>query len=153
MKPLALLTVIPLAFAAVVDSNTPLSFCDLVRDPKKFNGQVVTIRATYHYGFERQQLYCLDCLDMGKTWLEIPWDIDDASKKALRRAGKDAGIVNLTVRGTFMSGSAYGHLGGYRYKFVAEKISNVVVIVKGMKALEEESAAEKKWACGGTNPK
>src|SRR5882762_3278488 len=129
---------------SVAGSDATITFCDLVRNPEKFNGKEVTIRATYHYGFEWSQLYCLDCLDKGRAWLEIPNDIDEGSEKALKRTPKDAGIVNLTVSGTFMSGSIYGHLNGYKYKVVAKKISNVAVIVKGMKTLAEEKEAEKR---------
>jgi len=137
----------------VAGSGPAVSFCDLVRNPEKFNTKEVTIRATYRYGFEWEELYCLDCVDKGKAWLEISADIDDASQKALERAPKGAGIVNLTVSGTFMSGSTYGHSNGYRYKFVAKEIRDVSVVLKGMKSPAEETEAEKKWACGGTNPK
>jgi hypothetical protein len=138
---------------SVAGSDPTVSFCDLVRNPEKFNGKEVTIRATHRYGFEWEELYCLDCLDKGKAWLEIPTDIDSASAKAMKHAPKGAGIVNLTVSGTFMSGSTYGHSSGYRYQFVAKKIREVSVVLKGMKSAAEEQTAEKRWACGGTNPK
>lgn len=118
-----------------------------------YNGKEVTVRATYKYGFEWHTLYCLDCLDKGKAWLELPVDLDGASVKALKRAPNGAGTVNLTVQGLFMSGAHYGQENMYRYKFVAHKVSNVVVVIRGMKPLEEEEKAEKRWACGGTNPK
>jgi hypothetical protein len=118
-----------------------------------FNGKEFTIRATYRYGFEWQQLYCLACLDKGKAWLEISNDMDSASEKALKHAPKNAGIVNLTVTGIFMSGSTYGHLNGYRYKFVANKVRNISIVSRGMRSPAEERAAEERWACGGTNPK
>jgi hypothetical protein len=44
-------------------------------------------------------------------------------------------------------------MNGYRYRFVAGKVENVAVISKGMKPLEVEKAAERRWACGGANPK
>lgn len=125
-------------------SQSPLSFCDLVRNPETYNGKEVTVRATYRYGFEWQQLYCLDCLDKGRAWLELPNDPDDSLLKDLRRAPKGAGIVNLTVQGTFKSGGSFGHLNGYRYEFTARKISNVAVVSKGMKDIGEEEKAEKK---------
>ena len=104
--------------AAAVQSQASVSFCDLVRSPEKYDGKVVSIRATYRYGFEWQQLYCIDCLDRGKAWLEIPPDLDNTSDKALRRAPKGAGIVNLTVQGVFVSGGRFGHMNRYPYKFV-----------------------------------
>lgn len=129
------------------------SFCDLLRAPERYDGKEVTVRATYRYGFEWQQLYCLDCLDKGRAWLTIPNDLDDDSARALRRAPRGAGIVNLTVQGILKSGGSYGHLNGYRYEFVAHRISQVATVSKGMKSPEEEREAEKRWACGGTNPK
>lgn len=150
---LSRITVIFFLLGTPAGSDPIVTFCDLVRSPQEFSGKEVTVRATYRYGFEWQEFYCLDCLDKGKAWLEIPVDIDDASEKAMRRAPKGAGIVNLTVHGTFFSGSTYGHLNGYRYKLVAKNISRVAVIVKGMKSVEEERAAEKRWACGGANPR
>ena len=139
--------------ATAVQSQTPVSFCDLVRNPEKYDGKVLSVRATYRYGFEWQQFYCLDCLDRGKAWLEIPSDLDNTSEKALRRAPKGAGIVNLTVEGVFVSGGRFGHMNGYPYKFVVHKVRDVAVVLKGMKGLAEEEKAEKQGACGGSNPK
>src|SRR5712664_1833342 len=98
MRALSVILLILFLSAAVGGSDSRATFCDLVRNPEKFNGKEVTIRATYHYGFEWQQLYSLDCLDKGKAWLEIPADIDDASEAAMKHAPKGAGIVNLTVK-------------------------------------------------------
>lgn len=134
-------------------AEPPTTFCELLRNPGKYSGKEVTVRATWKYGYEWSQLYCLDCLDKGKAWLEIPGDINDASIKALRRAPKDAGIVNITVRGTFMSGSHFGHLNGYPYQIVVRQVTDVAVVLKGMKSPEQEKEAEKRWACGGANPK
>ena len=128
------------------------TFCDLLRNPDKYNGKEVTVRATYRYGFEWQQLYCLDCVEKGRAWLEIPGDGDESLDRSLRRTPK-AGIVNLTVQGLFLSGSTYGHMNGYSYQITAHKISSVVVLLKGIKSREEEQRVEKRWACGGTNPK
>jgi hypothetical protein len=153
MRTLSRILLILFLTETVAGSDARVSFCDLVRNPERFKGKEVTVRATYRYGFEWEELYCLDCLDKGKAWLEIPADIDDASEKALKRAPKGAGIVNLTVSGIFESGSTYGHSNGYRYKFVARKISDAAVIVKGSKSPAQEKEAEKQWACGGTNPK
>jgi hypothetical protein len=107
-------------FSAVVavsgHSETQVSFCDLVKNPEHYNGNEVTVRATYRYGFEWQYLYCLSCPDSGKVWLEIADDLDDASVKALKRAPKGAGTINLTVHGVFMSGRRYGHENGYQFQ-------------------------------------
>jgi hypothetical protein len=145
--------VLSLFLAVSGHPETQVTFCELVRNPELYNGKEVTVRATYKYGIEWQMLYCLDCLDKGKAWLELPYDLADSSVKALKRAPKGAGTVNITVQGVFMSRGHYGHLGGYPYQFVAHKVSNVAVIIKGMKPLAEEEKAEKQWACGGTSPR
>ena len=150
MKQLAWFIVFLIATGGV-HPQSRVTFCDLVRNPEKYNGQEVRIRATWRYGFEWSQLYCLECLDKGKAWLEMHPDLDEASERSLKRAPK-AGIVNLTVRGVFLSGDTYGHQNAYCYKIVASKISDVAVIWKGTKPGKEQEA-ERRWACGGTNPK
>jgi hypothetical protein len=86
------------------------------------------------------------------TWLEISPEMDDASSKALNRIPK-AGIVNITVEGTFQTGGHFGHMNAYPNQFTARKVSRIAVVSKGMKALAKEQEAEKRWACGGSNPK
>jgi hypothetical protein len=104
----------------VASAQTQIQFCDLLRNSEAYNGKKVVVRATYRYGYEWQQTYCLNCLEKGKAWLELPSDLDNKSLKSLKHAPKGAGIVNITVRGTFISGGHYGHLNGYSYKLVAD---------------------------------
>jgi len=136
-------------------AETPTPFCELLRNPEKYNGKEVTVRATWRYGFEWSQFYCLDCLDKGRAWLQVPSDLeeDGPSAKALRGIPKGAGIVNITVQGVFMSGGHFGHLNGYPYQLVARKVSSVAIVLKGMGDIAKETEAEKRWACGGINPK
>ena len=146
-----LLFLIPFAY-----SQETVTFCDLVRNPEKYSGKEVTIRATYRFGFEWSYLYCLGCADQGRAWLEFPSDYDDldkTSQRALKRLPKDAGIADITVRGVFVGPGSYGHLGGYRYKFIIREVRNTVVLIKGMRAPDVEKNAEQKSACGGSNPK
>lgn len=150
----SVLSIVLLVLIGSSSSQNSVTFCDLVRNPDKYNGQEVVVRATYRYGYEWQQLYCLDCKDKGKAWLEVPFALDDAAIRPLKRAPKGAGIVNLTVQATFVSGGHhFGHMGMYPFELVARKITDVAVVSKGMKPLAEEEKAEKQWACGGTNPK
>jgi hypothetical protein len=130
-----------------------VTFCDLLNNPERYNGRVVTVRATYKYGYEWSYLYCLSCRDKGRVWLEFPVDLDASATKALKRAPKYAGIVNVTVEGTFIKCRGCGHLNAYPFQLTGNKASNVSVLIKGMKGPDEEEAAEKRWACGGTNPK
>jgi hypothetical protein len=130
-----------------------VSFCELLNTPERYNMKEITVRATYKYGYEWSYLYCLSCIDKGRVWLEFPFNLDASVTKALKRGPKDAGTVNVTVQGTFIKCGGCGHQGGYPFKFVGTKASNVAVVIKGMKSRDEEQTAEKRWACGGTNPK
>jgi hypothetical protein len=134
-------------------SPPKVSFCELVSNPDRYNLKVVTVRATYKYGYEWSELYCLACLEKGLAWLEIPITANDSDVKALKHMPKGAGTVNITVQGTFFKCGHCGHENGYRFKFVATKATDVAVIINGMKSPEVEQKAEKQWACGGTNPK
>jgi len=155
IRPRRILWLAPVALLSTLHglAEPRIAFCDLLRDPQVFNGKEITLRATYKYGYEWSQLYCLDCLDKGRAWFRIADDVDAKAIESLKRAPKGAGTVNITTRGIFMSGGTFGHLNGYRYEFVAESVTDVAVVVKGMKSIEEEREAEKKWACGGSNPK
>jgi hypothetical protein len=145
---IALLFVIPLGHA-----ETSTTFCDLMQNPDKYRGKRVTVRATWRYGFEWSQFYCIDCSLKEMTWLEISPELDNASNKLLNRVPKGAGIVNITVEGNFESGGHFGHMDGYPCRFTAKRIMRLTVVSRGMKSSAEEAEAEKKWACGGSNPK
>lgn len=139
--------------SGAVQAQTAVKFCDLLRNPEKYRDQKVRVRATFRYGFEWQQLYCLDCLDKGRAWLELPDDMDDESDRVSKKMPKGAGIVNVTVVGIFHFGSSYGHLNGYRYELIAQELRDLAIIQKGMKDPATESKAEQQWACGGAKPK
>ena len=125
----------------------------LLRTPEKYRDQRVKVRATFRYGFEWQQLYCLDCLGKGKAWLTLQNDVDDQSERVFKKMPKGAGIVNLTITGVFHYGASYGHQNGYRYEVIAQEIRDVAVIQKGMRDLATEKKVEQRWAYGGAKPK
>ena len=126
-------------------------FCEVLNNAKQYDGKEITVRGTYLYWFETSELFCLTCRDKGKVWLEFV-DLDEKSEAALR-SGPGAGEINLTITGTFRTGSTYGHLNGYRHEFVARRVWDVATVFKGIGKIDKEKAAEAKWACGGTNPR
>jgi len=142
---------ISLLTASAGYSEPPVTLCHLLENSEKYNGKEVTVRATWKYGFEWSQIYCIDCPEHGLTWLDVPSDLDDASEKALKRIPA-AGIVNLTVHGIFKSGGHFGHL-GYPHQLVAQRVSDVAVISRGLKNRAKEKELEARFACGGQNPK
>jgi hypothetical protein len=129
-----------------------VSLCELLNNPQKYNGTEVVVRATYGYWFETSELRCLPCRDKGRVWLELSNDVDETSEKALKKAPPE-GVINVTVQGIFSSGGTYGHLNGYRHQIRATRVSDIVVLLKGMKPVEKVNEAEAKWGCGGQNPR
>jgi hypothetical protein len=135
--------------ASTASPQPTMTFCELVRDPEKYNGKLVKIRATWIYGFEWSYLHCLDC--EGRVWLDTS-ALDEQSEKTLKHTPKGAGIVNVDVEGVFQTGGTFGHLDGYRYQLMAHTVANPAVISKGMKPREKELEIERKFACGGVKP-
>ena len=133
-----------------VSPQSPIKFCELLRNPEPYNGKTVKVRATWVYGFERSYLHCLDCDD--QVWLDTS-ELDEQSEKTVQHTAKGAGIVNVDVEGVFQAGGSFGHLNGYKYQMKARTLSNLAVLSKGMKAREKELAIERNFACGGTNPR
>src|SRR5215470_16119243 len=89
-----------------------IDFCEVLAHPELYARKEVTVRATHRYGFEWSTLYCLNCPEKGRVWLDFSEDLDEASRDSLKAAPKGAGIINLTVTGSFSSGGGYGHLNG-----------------------------------------
>jgi len=136
--------------ASTASPQSTIKFCDLIRDSGKYNGKLVRVRATWIYGYEWSYLHCLDC--EGKVW-EDTSNIDEQSEKAIKHMPKYAGIVNVDVEGVFRAGGTFGHLNGYRYQLIVHAISNLVVLLNGMKPHEKELEIERKFACGGAKPR
>jgi hypothetical protein len=132
-------------------AESPIQFCDLLRNPSRYNGQRVRVRVTHRYVFEVSELFCLECSDKGRVWLDTTNIDDEASERAFRKMPA-AGIVNLTIEGVFMAEGHFGHT-GWPYQLKAEKIEGVKVLLNGRKPPEAEREIEKKWACGGAHPK
>jgi len=123
-----------------------ISYCDLVKNPEKYDGKEVSVRATYRYGFEWQELFCLDCRKTAKTWLEF--DNDDTQYKAsLKKFPKNQGTISAIFTGTFHSSKGpYGD-GGYRFQFMVTVISDVEVVSKQGWDPEHLTPIERKKAC------
>jgi hypothetical protein len=137
------------ATAQQISKSDSISFCDLLRNPEKYDGKEVTVSASYRYGFEWQEIFCLDCRDKGKTWLEMDDDIITAeSERILKRLPKNDGTVNALFTGIFVSSrSSFGD-GGYRFGFLLKKISQAKVVTKSGWAPEQLPDKIRKKVCG-----
>ena len=125
-----------------------VEYCDLVMNPEKYDGKEVTVRATYRYGFEWQEMFCMECRKVGKTWLEFDDEIAGETKAMLKKFPKDQGTVNAVFTGTFESSKGpYGD-GGYRFKFVVRAISDAEVVSKSGWDPEHLPSNSRKKVCG-----
>lgn len=101
-----------------------VGYCDLMRDPGAYDGKQIAVQATYRYGFEIQELFCLKCRGQAKTWLEF----EEGASIKFRRAPRHNGLINATFYGIFLGKrGAYGD-GGYRYQFNVHAVRNQKVI-------------------------
>jgi hypothetical protein len=136
--------------ASTASPQPTMKFCELMRDPEKYNGKLVKVRAAWIYGYEWSYLHCLDC--EGRVWLDTS-ALDEQSEKTLKHIPKGAAIVNVDVEGVFQTGRTFGHMNGYKYQLTAHTVANPATISKGMKAHEKELEIERKFACGGADPR
>lgn len=130
-----------------LEGYTQVSYCDLIRNLKEYENKRVAVSASYRYGFEWQELFCMKCRGQGKTWLEFNEKTADAVRHALRKAPRDHGIINATFYGTLDgSNGPYGD-GGYSYRFDVESIKDVKVVYRDGRAPELLPADVQKQLC------
>ncbi len=128
---------------------TPVSYCELVRHPKEYDGKNVAVLATYRYGFEWQEMFCMKCRDQGKTWLEFETESASAIRRALGKAPRHQGTLNATFYGTFRGTKGpYGD-GGYVFRFDVKSVKAVDIVSKDGWAPERLSASEQQKLCQG----
>jgi hypothetical protein len=109
--------------------NDSIDFCDLLKNPETYNGKEVTVRATYRYGYEWQEIYCLGCRNLGKTWLEMG-DITKKSKKILKKFPRDDGTITALFTGIFQSSKGSFGDGSYSFRLILKKISKAELLTK-----------------------
>jgi hypothetical protein len=130
-------------------NETELGFCDLIKNFEKYKDKEVTVKATYRYGFEQAELYCIGCIE-NKVWVEFDESFKKNSKSKYTKKIIDNAFrgrtVNVEVTGTLFSGG-FGHFGVYPYKFVVKSLRMAEVVAdKGLSpnALSED---EQKKLC------
>ncbi len=98
-----------------------LEFQDVVSRPGSFDGKKVTIRATYRFGFEWQELYCLPFRPSSRVWLAISPEVSTRLRRQLARLPRSQGTVNANFTGVFHGvPSAFGD-GAYQHQLDLEK--------------------------------
>ena len=76
------------------------SICDVLDHADNFQNKSVRISATYRFGFENSELYCLSCLRNEHVWVEFDSsEAGDLAAKAVRKTTH--GHQTATLNGTF----------------------------------------------------
>jgi hypothetical protein len=119
-----------LAASAKTNTAAPsVSLCEMVASPDKYEGKRVTVFAVYNYGFEREELLCVECRTVGElTWVKFS---DQFKMKDLRKAPKNLGIVSGLFTGVFRRRS--NTYGGYKFDLEVDSVSDVRVLVRDTK--------------------
>jgi hypothetical protein len=132
-----------------VGQDSVLDLCELLNRPQAFDGKQVSVRASYRYGFEWEEVYCLQCRHLAKVWLAIPPELPKAVQRSLNRLPKNQGTINATLTGVFHgSRSAFGD-GGYQYQLDLERLEQVEVVSKSGAVPEALRASERTKVCHG----
>jgi hypothetical protein len=130
-----------------MEGYTQVSYCDLIRNLKEYEHKRVAVSASYRYGFEWAELFCMRCGGQGKTWLEVAEKNANAFHRALRKAPRDDGIINATFYGILDgSNGPYGD-GGYSYRFDVELVKDVEVVYRDGRAPDLLPADVQKRLC------
>jgi hypothetical protein len=115
----------------IENSLGAVCFCDLIQNPEVFAGEKVSLRAIFRLGSEWSELYCLSC--KGRMWLEYGDSFEALTRSKILKKIKwsERGkTLNVNAVGKLYTSGGYGHLGGYKYKFVAEYFEEAEVILK-----------------------
>jgi hypothetical protein len=121
-------------YANTTDIPTRVEYCRIVQKPESVKGVEVSVSATYRYGFEWSEMYCLGCLDSGRTWVDFDESVETTTKSALLKRlhqNEDLGrTANVVFSGVLEGPGRYGHEGAYRFKFIVKSVRDVKIILK-----------------------
>lgn len=129
--------------------SSVVDFCDLIKDPDKYEGRTVTVRATYIYGFELSSLYCVNCIEK-PVWVEFDDSFKENTNSKYRKSVGDNGSVGRTVNveavGILRSGG-FGHMSAYDFMFMIEKINSAEIVANKGVGYSALSTHEQEKVC------
>lgn len=124
----------PPALSAAVEKAPTVPYCDLVRNPTRFNNEVVRTEAIFFKNLENTIFYDASCKD-NSTWVEFDpayGYADEVLKKKLAelaclRQHRCDGRARVTAVGRFEgpNENGYGHLGCCPYRFSIMRLEKV----------------------------
>lgn len=108
-----------------------VDYCNLFKNSDAFNNKEILIKATYSFGLEHAELYCLACIDK-KTFVEFDESFrPNAKVKKLLEPSRRYGVgrtINITAIGIFYNQGQSGHFGMYSYRFVIKRIVSAELV-------------------------
>jgi hypothetical protein len=132
MKTIIYSTILSLFLGAASMAQHPkykeVNFCDLARQPETYRGRTIKVTAVYRYGFEWSELYCLECLNSDRIWV----DFDDSSSTSQKRISPHGSIgrtVQVVLIGRIDDGGGYGHMGAYRFRLLVNQVVKSKVLL------------------------
>lgn len=81
------------------------TLCEILHAAERYNGEQISVPATYRVAYEASAIYCLSCSESGEVWVEF-----DTAKggekagKAVDRLVRTREMVNGVFTGGFHSG-------------------------------------------------
>lgn len=120
-----------------------VAFCDLVRDPARYDGKVVRTSAIVAVGFEVAIVYDPKCGETEKrAWYDFDmssYNPEEKGWKALRQLlfpeskeqkGRYGGRARATMIGRFDASdkNGYGHLNQYHFQFTIKRVERAEAV-------------------------
>ena len=120
-----------------------INYCDLIREPLKYDKKVFRIKAVYIVGFEGSVMTDNHCEEANAaTWVEFAPDIEKSTDAKIwekfetltnttpivTKSKFDFPIRRIEVIwiGLFEANGAYGHMNAFDYQFTIQKIEEVI---------------------------
>lgn len=117
------------ASGAVRSEQPVLDFCDVVRDPAKYDGKVVRVRGIYRYSFEVSELAGAGCLGKARRAWVSQGDASCPNSKSIGGEEFYGRLVDIVAVGKFSStGGHFGHLGEYPFQLQITCVESATVM-------------------------
>lgn len=133
------------AASAVAQDTPTVALCELVHNPKQFDNKTVRTQAIFFVDSESQALYDPAC-DNKDTAMWAEYDVsytfsDEEVKRKLsnllcQTKPCPSGEAHVTIVGRFedSNGNGYGHLNGYRFRFVIMRVEQAAIAPSQIKS-------------------
>jgi hypothetical protein len=106
-----------------------ISYCQLIQNPRAFDGKLVRVRALYETDFEKMALTAPACATpISMTWMDFDAAWESRTGWRLRHAingVKWRVQTDVVVVGKFKSGGFFGHNGMYLFLLQVYKVEAV----------------------------